>query len=652
MTTLVPFDLVAWLAKNAPEEPKAARPKQAVRAGKAPADALGRYLMRALADEVAKVADAPDGQRNDQLNKSAFALGQLIPCGLSRSDVERQLTAAAEVAKLGSDETFTTINSGIESGILEPRDLSHVGRKSNRENSHGPAGYATQTNGDGHHQRDETATGELDYEAMGAEEAERIAKERREKHSLPSFENYKVVEVEIEGGAGETKEVKVAKCMSEIEKSLRELSGPWPRRIVETLFAETSNYEPVYLGTAPRLFAWIGRFAHVDWAKGSRFISQEVFFEHLRMMAERFEAIESIPHWPPIEGIYYMHRPVPKPAGKLDGFLNFFTPHGEEDRELIKALVITPFWGGGPGRRPAVLVTGPDHDPEQGRGVGKTTMLDVIFDELLGGSIDVSPTADMDVVKTRLLSDQACRIRAARIDNIKTLKLSWADLEGLITAASISGHAMYKGEGRRPNTLIWGLTLNGASLSKDMAQRCAIIKLGRPVFTADWEERVRNYVREHRWEIIADIGKILTSEAGSLVPKTRWAAWEQGVLSKVGHAERCQELVYERMMTADTDNEEKELVAEHFREKLTLFHHDPDDCCVFIPSKVAGEWLADACQEKRPTNRATAYLSGLGIPELRKSKKGQPGWAWTGPKARIGTSATWFDRRPTNGAAY
>jgi len=477
-----------------------------------------------------------------------------------------------------------------------------------------------------------------------------LGKQGGKRKDLPRFSNWAWEEKTTD--EGEVKVVKKGKSIVEIEESLRALFGPWPKRVVETLFCSTPDHEPIYLGSSARLLAWIGRRAQVDWTKGSQFVTQEQFFEHLRMTSERYEAIESIPHWPPIEGIYYMHRPVPEPSGKLEGFLDFFTPHGAEDRELIKALVITPFWGGGPGRRPAVLVTGPDHDPEQGRGVGKTTMLDVIFDELLGGSIDVSPTADMDTVKTRLLSDQACRIRAARIDNIKTLKLSWADLEGLITAASISGHAMYKGEGRRPNTLVWGLTLNGASLSKDMAQRCAIIKLGRPKFTADWEERLRDYVREHRWDLIADVGQILTSMAGPLVPKTRWAAWEQGVLSKVRLAEACQDLVYERMMTADTDNEEKEVVAEHFREKLILFHHDPDDCCVFIPSKVAGEWLADACQEKRPTNRATAYLSGLGIPELRKSKKGQPGWAWTGPKARSGAPAVWFDRRPTNGAPF
>src|SRR5688500_17456940 len=114
MTTLKPFDLVAWLAKDAPEAPKAARRKRAIRTPAPRGTALGRYLTRALAEEVANVADAPDGERNDTLNKAAFALGQLVAHGLSRDDVERQLTAAAEVIGLESDEIARTIRSGLE----------------------------------------------------------------------------------------------------------------------------------------------------------------------------------------------------------------------------------------------------------------------------------------------------------------------------------------------------------------------------------------------------------------------------------------------------------------------------------------------------------------------------------------------------------
>lgn len=90
--------------------------------------AMGRYVARALAEEVANVINAPERQRNIQLNKSAFALGQLVGPELSRGDVERNLRTVAKGIGLGDDEIEKTLASGIESGMLEPRDLSHVGQ--------------------------------------------------------------------------------------------------------------------------------------------------------------------------------------------------------------------------------------------------------------------------------------------------------------------------------------------------------------------------------------------------------------------------------------------------------------------------------------------------------------------------------------------
>jgi putative DNA primase/helicase len=90
------------------------------------------YARKALEEEVAKVANEPEqGQnRNNQLNRSAFALGQLVGAGvLDESEVCRALTAAAEHAGLGAGETAATVRSGIESGKSQPRDLSAVGTR-------------------------------------------------------------------------------------------------------------------------------------------------------------------------------------------------------------------------------------------------------------------------------------------------------------------------------------------------------------------------------------------------------------------------------------------------------------------------------------------------------------------------------------------
>src|SRR5437016_12783758 len=92
-----------------------------------------------------------------------------------------------------------------------------------------------------------------------------------------------------------------------------------------------------------------------------------------------------------------------------------------------------------------------------GRGVGKSTTAQALAG-VAGGHFDVRPNEDIDKIMTRLLSPLALETRVAMLDNVKTLRFSWADLEALITTDVISGRQLYDGEGRRPNTLTWVVT--------------------------------------------------------------------------------------------------------------------------------------------------------------------------------------------------
>jgi hypothetical protein len=428
--------------------------------------------------------------------------------------------------------------------------------------------------------------------------------------------------------------------MAEITASLEGITPGWPKRVGESLFLEGPGYEPVYLGNTARLFASIDRHAVTDWGKGNRFVTQERFFEHLRMTAEKYEAIETVPHWPPLPSSYYMHAPIPRRAGLLDRVLDAFNPASDVDRELIRSMIFTLFWGGAPGSRPAFLVTSADDDPNQGRGAGKSALTSVISEELANGNIEVSPTDSIAEVKTRLLSAEARQKRVARIDNIKTLRFSWADLEGLITSPVISGRELYQGEGRRPNTIVWVLTLNGASLSKDMAERVVVIKVRRPNYAPDWEENLRALIRANRLGILADIRDALMDDPGMVTPKTRWSSWEKGVLSKTDNFPGCQTAILERQKVIDTDNEERDLVADFFREQIELCGRNAETDVLFITTAVAAEWLIRATSKRLPTNQASNCLAGLGIPELRRSKtNGIRGWYWTGPESCHGASA-------------
>lgn len=109
------------------------------------------YLAEAFRRELAAIRAAPEGTRNDALNKAVFAMAQFIPNGwLSRSEVETAATAAALDAGLEEDETRRTIASAITAGVAQPRDPPND--PPSPLNGHSPHdGIATPPNGHASH---------------------------------------------------------------------------------------------------------------------------------------------------------------------------------------------------------------------------------------------------------------------------------------------------------------------------------------------------------------------------------------------------------------------------------------------------------------------------------------------------------------------
>lgn len=83
-----------------------------------PATESTPYGLAALRSEVEVLLRTPVGSRNDQLNRSAFALGQLIAGGeLAEAPARSALQATARRIGLESVETRSTIQSGLASGL-------------------------------------------------------------------------------------------------------------------------------------------------------------------------------------------------------------------------------------------------------------------------------------------------------------------------------------------------------------------------------------------------------------------------------------------------------------------------------------------------------------------------------------------------------
>ncbi len=111
-------ELLEAVAATAPE------PKRTTSTSSERSNGYSPYATATLRDELATLRAAPVSTRNNQLNRSAHSLGQLVGKGvLDREDVEQELTDAALAIGLGESEIAATMESGLEAGIKKPREI-------------------------------------------------------------------------------------------------------------------------------------------------------------------------------------------------------------------------------------------------------------------------------------------------------------------------------------------------------------------------------------------------------------------------------------------------------------------------------------------------------------------------------------------------
>ncbi|MBN2291061.1 MAG: PriCT-2 domain-containing protein [Pirellulales bacterium] len=462
------------------------------------------------------------------------------------------------------------------------------------------------------------------------------AKKKDDKEASISIANYETIEVTNEDGSKQT--VKVPLSMTEIIEEINQHTRDWPRRVDNVLFVDDPYHGLDWFDrrTTAGLFGWLRRRCKIDWTRGGAFVGQAELFAELERTSTKYEAIELLPHEPPVEGVYYRgDAPKPGDGTHFGWLLKRFRPETPIDRDLIQAAFMTVFWGGPVSCRPAFVITS-----DQGRGAGKTKLAEIIA-YLAGGFIDVSAGEDIATLKQRFLSPEGQTKRVAILDNVKSLKLSWAELESLITTPTISGKRMYIGEGQRPNLITWAITLNGVSLATDMAQRSVIIKLVKGENAGGWYEENIRYIDEHRTEIIGDIIGALRSDRFEPASYTRWATWERDILARLPEPDEAQKVILERQEAANTEADEAEIIEDFFAGQLARLDYLPHKVQVRIPTAVAARWYGWAINEKVKTAAASKRLHQMASEkQLRQitadtSRTYGRGFVWTGRHADV-----------------
>jgi len=412
-------------------------------------------------------------------------------------------------------------------------------------------------------------------------------------------------------------------------------STGWPCRVDSALFVDDEKHGISWLEKGAALFGWLSRkVGAIYWHRTSGCASKEEAFAELRRTARRYEAIEELPHEPRVENHYYACQfPEPGNGEALEKYLDFFCLDTPLDRQLLTAGLATPLWGGPAGSRPALLFTS-----LLGRGKGKSSAAQFIG-QVFGGHVDVSANEEIGKIKTRLLTPGVETIRIALLDNVKTLRLSWAELEGLITNVVVSGHKMYHGNGTRPNLLTWIITLNGASLSTDMAQRVVEVRLADPEYDGGWEERVRGFIEANRTAIIADLIAFLRRPGMPIRRHARWATWEAAVLSRVDDPNGCLDLIVERRKEADVEEEESDIISSHFASKLARLEYDTERDDVFLPNDIVAKWFNEATGDRKKVASVSRTLKQMRdekrlrrLSPHRMGGSGERGFRWVGER--------------------
>lgn len=439
-------------------------------------------------------------------------------------------------------------------------------------------------------------------------------------------------------GGGESQE-RFYFDINDIITNARNLTGDWPRQVTGNLFV-TTEYDVQFLSKAPALFGFLKSRCKVKWMAGETATTKEEFFHEYRRTATAYKAVETFPHFPSVDRHFYIHPEFTTGDGStLRTLLDRFTPATAIDRDLLQAAIVTPGWGGAAGARPAFLF-----QSDFGRGSGKTSAMEMIG-FLWGGAFDFSAGESIEVMKKRLLSPSALSKRVCGLDNIKTNLFSWAELESLVTCPEISGHQMYVGENTRPNMLVFLLSINGPSLSRDLAQRCIPIKFGKPTYSDSWKDDTRKFIDENRWRIMGDIAAFFEQPADELPAYSRWGAWQRAVLCRLPEPVDAAKVIAERQAAINGDDDSVNELEDLFAERLRKLGYDPDVDWVHLPSELATRWYnAVTASKLSPTAITRTIKQAYGEGMCKRLK--------VNPSRAKGRGLLWAPTDTTNGIYY
>ncbi len=435
------------------------------------------YGRAALDQEAQKVARAPEGERNEQLNRTAFSIGQLTAGGhVCEIEARERLSAAALDAGLHAPEIDKTLDSGIRAGIEKPR---------------GPAPRGQPTAAD----REVLPVDDLDLRLLSLQVWEALAAHNEPPHLF----RYGGIVSRIERGEDHAVVLRhlnrhrlshaVARaCVFTKETQRRTKIVAPPRDLIEDMLADPKPPLPAVTQVvhAP-LFAADGRLRTEPGY-------DEATLSYLDLAAGLH--VPPVPEKPTREEIERARSLI------LDDLLGDFPFSSDSDRAHAVAAGLHPFV-----RR---LFDGPSplhliDKPEPG--TGGTLLADVLLHPALGRPPPkMTEGRDEDEWRKRMTAKLLSAPSAVVLDNLRS-RLDSAQVASAITSNIWEDRILGLSEMRQlPVRCVWMATGNNVALSDELARRSVRLlidaKMSRPWLRNGFKHELPAWGYQHRGELI------------------------------------------------------------------------------------------------------------------------------------------------------
>jgi hypothetical protein len=440
------------------------------------------------------------------------------------------------------------------------------------------------------------------------------------------------------------------KPIEQIEKEVGEYTGGWPKKVGGLLVVPGADASPGmipspscfrYLLSHDQLFAWLYEVCHPHWHTGQVFdaatheprsaVTKREFFEYLKGQPDEYEAYSALPHEPMMQRTLYAACELPEgPTGKLDELIATTNGETDEDRDLIRAMIVTGIWGGLAGARPMFVLRS-----RYGKGTGKSVTAGMAA-RISGWALSVSAKEKWENIAKRMFSPSSMQGRVVTLDNVKG-RLSNEELESAITSSMIEGHMMYQGNTRRPNTLTWIVTSNTPNMSTDLAVRSVIIDIGKQKHeNAGYHPWVESFCDRYRAELVADCVWFLSQPPKCRIDAAnadRFGAWQSAVLSRFPNGNELAAKIIASRSEVDGEGADLEDMADYLKMLMRRHSVDPDTTSVRLSRRVVHQWLTERCGVDLSSKGVVTLLKdGMGSGELSPLKEtkygGQRCWVW------------------------